>query len=569
MNIAWKCLFSTGVHNRGHDYFLSGAVHDIKYSNNELKAVVSGSKYYIVRIVFSEDDEIEILDMDCTCPYACDGYNCKHMAAALYKFDECRENGLSFKNATDILLRPAYTKDDLAAREVAIKKLIAYADNKTVRSFLAEVLASDDKLCMRFYNIQNKLYENIDVDKYFKHIDLIIKRYAGYDNFLDRYKANDFMEDIEDIIDNDLRMMIDNENYINAFEISCYIFTALSNIDTYDCDYEIEALENDITLLWSALIKKANYEDKHKMFEWFTAHHDVSICDYSDGPIEDVIINEFKGKEFEKDKRDFFTKMLRQSEKLDDDFEKDYAVNKWALVYLDFIAGIDSYENIIENEFRKYCIYPDIRKRYVDRCLQNNEYDKAINLLDEGIIKDADDSSVVSYYIVKKKEIYLKTGDRDNYLKQLWNLVLKNAVGNMDIYRELRQQYDEAEWCKLRENIFKSISPSQDLAKYYKEEKLYDRLLICIEKSTGFFTLEEYADVLKNIYPEQILYKYRIELEKSSSYAGGRQHYADMVAIMRKMKKISGGQKVVNEIAEEWRKLYKNRRAMMDELGKL
>lgn len=305
------------------------------------------------------------------------------------------------------------------------------------------------------------------------------------------------------------------------------------------------------------------------MIEWFTAHHDVSICDYFDGPIENVIINEFKEKEFEKDKLDFFAKMLKQSEKLDDDFEKDYAVNKWALVYLDFIAGIDSYENIIENEFKKYCIYPDIRKRYVDRCLQNNEYDKAIQLLDEGIIKDADDSSVVSYYIVKKKEIYLKTGDRDNYLKQLWNLVLKNAVGNMDIYRELRQQYDEAEWCKLRENIFKSLSPSQDLAKYYKEEKLYDRLLICVEKSTGFFTLEEYADVLKNIYPEQILYKYRIELEKSSSYAGGRKHYADMVATMRKMKKISGGQKVVNEIAEEWRKLYKNRPAMMDELSNL
>ncbi|MBS7206581.1 SWIM zinc finger family protein [Ruminococcus bicirculans (ex Wegman et al. 2014)] len=160
MNIALKCLFSTGVHDRGHDYFLNGAVHDIKYSNNELKAVVSGSKDYIVKIVFSEDDENEILDMDYTCPYACDGYNCKHMVAALYKFDECRGNVLSFKNATDILLRPAYTKNDLAAREVAIKKLIAYADNKTVRSFLAEVLASDDKLYMRFYNIITALWEN-------------------------------------------------------------------------------------------------------------------------------------------------------------------------------------------------------------------------------------------------------------------------------------------------------------------------------------------------------------------------------------------------------------------------
>ena len=57
-------FFSTGVYDRGHDYFLNCAVHDIKYSNNELKAVVSGSKDYIVRIVFSEDDENDILDMD-------------------------------------------------------------------------------------------------------------------------------------------------------------------------------------------------------------------------------------------------------------------------------------------------------------------------------------------------------------------------------------------------------------------------------------------------------------------------------------------------------------------------
>ena len=44
MNIALKCLFSTGVHDRGHDYFLNGAVHDIKYSNNELKPLYQEAK---------------------------------------------------------------------------------------------------------------------------------------------------------------------------------------------------------------------------------------------------------------------------------------------------------------------------------------------------------------------------------------------------------------------------------------------------------------------------------------------------------------------------------------------
>lgn len=97
MNIAWKCFFSTRTHDRGYDYFLNGTVHDIEYSNNEFKAVVSGSEDYIVMVVFSEDAENDILDMDCTCPYACDENTCKHMVAALYKFDECRGNGLPLK----------------------------------------------------------------------------------------------------------------------------------------------------------------------------------------------------------------------------------------------------------------------------------------------------------------------------------------------------------------------------------------------------------------------------------------------------------------------------------------
>lgn len=130
-------LFSTRTHDRGYDYFLNGAVHDIEYSNNELKAVVSGNKDYNVRIVFSEEAENDILDMDCTCPYACKGYNCKHMVAALYKFDECRKNGLVLKSLADVLFKPAYTDKDHTAKNTAIKKLITYADAKTVRSFFS------------------------------------------------------------------------------------------------------------------------------------------------------------------------------------------------------------------------------------------------------------------------------------------------------------------------------------------------------------------------------------------------------------------------------------------------
>lgn len=54
-----------------------------------------------------------------------------------------------------------------------------------------------------------------------------------------------------------------------------------------------------------------------------------------------------------------------------------------------------------------------------------------------------------------------------------------------------------------------------------------------------------------------------------SVISGNRKHYSNMVAIMRRMNKISGGTKLVGQITEEWREKYRNRPAMMDELDKL
>lgn len=72
----------------------------------------------------------------------------------------------------------------------------------------------------------------------------------------------------------------------------------------------------------------------------------------------------------------------------------------------------------------------------------------------------------------------------------------------------------------------------------------------------------------KKNYPEQLLNKYKTELYKMSVISGNRKHYSNMVAIMRRMKKISGGTKIVGQITEEWREKYRNRPAMMDELNK-
>lgn len=103
----------------------------------------------------------------------------------------------------------------------------------------------------------------------------------------------------------------------------------------------------------------------------------------------------------------------------------------------------------------------------------------------------------------------------------------------------------------------------------YKEEKLYDRLLELVTGSPGLNMLQQYEDVLKKDYPGELLQKYKEEVDKMAMHTGDRSKYRQLVALLCRMKKITGGPKVAEEIAAEWRGKYRNRRAMMDELGRL
>lgn len=81
--------------------------------------------------------------------------------------------------------------------------------------------------------------------------------------------------------------------------------------------------------------------------------------------------------------------------------------------------------------------------------------------------------------------------------------------------------------------------------------------------------MRQYTDLLKHEYPEQLLHMYRVAVEEGAKYARSRSYYHQLVRDLRTMKRIDGGDKVVDEIIKKWKVQYKNRSAMMDELSKI
>ena len=91
MEYDWEDMFRPHILERGYDYYMTGAVESLTRLDPDdivYEAVVDGSRSYHVEIRY---DRGSVMDMQCDCPYAMDGKNCKHMAAVLYEIEEKQE----------------------------------------------------------------------------------------------------------------------------------------------------------------------------------------------------------------------------------------------------------------------------------------------------------------------------------------------------------------------------------------------------------------------------------------------------------------------------------------------
>ena len=564
----WKKLFAIHILERGYDYYCDDAVENMEISDDIIRADVIGSEDYEVEISLSNG---EVTDMYCSCPYALDGRNCKHMAAVLYEWSENEaEEKKEEENAINTdLFQPAYTVNSHKKKLTAVEGLVSGANEEDVRSFLAAVLAEDEKLLLRFHNIINKQVTREDINNYIGQVDIIADRYMGRNHFISYYEADGFISELEEIIDEDVRRMIDNGNYLSAFEVMNYIFVLIGDVDMDDSDGDTGMLADRIYQLWLELLVKVSSKEKRKMFDWFTSHLDGSVIDYLEEYIEQIIIEEFEEKEYEQAKLDFIEDMIARSERKDSDWSRDYGVGKWAVRYLEMLQEKKASDEQIEEVCKRYWKNSSVRRYYVDICMKKKEYDHVLQILDECILLDKQYRGLISEYSKKKKEIYLLQGNKSAYIEQLWKLVLEHEAGDLELYRELKKQYTADEWLVKREEIFGKLPAYAHVEKLYKEEKLYDRLLVYVLNSPGLYALQEYEKVLKKEYPEQILNKYKDEVSKMAVHTSDRKNYAHLVSLLRKMQQIKGGSKLVEQIVAEWKIKYKNRPAMMDELRKL
>lgn len=165
----WNQRFLTTILNRGREYFKNGCVEELECDEQRITAVVSGSYDYDVEINF---DGTQIGSMTCDCPYAEDGYNCKHMAAVLYAWEnQSKKSDSGHKNSE---------------KEISVKDAVQMLSEETVRMLLMEYAEKDRKLRDHILISATGSVSQKQQNSWKRELMRLKKTYGvGYDNYLD------------------------------------------------------------------------------------------------------------------------------------------------------------------------------------------------------------------------------------------------------------------------------------------------------------------------------------------------------------------------------------------------
>ena len=556
----WKDLFYENILSKGKDYYLNQHVKKISVNNHFIEADVEGEKRYHV-VIKKADNQIK--SMSCTCPFASEGQNCKHMVAVLFSLD----NHIESDDEVSLYTIPTYN-DEYAYKLDQVKNLVEQADNYLIKDYLVDFLMNDQNRLLRFHSAVNHHTSKEDLKSYLQQVDQVTYEATRY-GYIEYNEVYSFINKMETFIDENVQDMIQRKEYLCAFELLNHIFITLGNVEM-DSQGEEDEISQKIYHLWIEMIHKASKDVQNEMFMWFVEHLDESVIDYLQKYIEKIVINEFNDEEYQDTKLYAISKMIHKIEKEEAcDWYKKSHMNHWILEYLKLMIKYQCSKKQIDQFVRKYWKYSSIRKYFINLYMNEEKYDLALKILDESIRLDKEETLLVKDYQHQKKEIYLLQGDHDSYIKQLYNLVCIYDIGNFDAYLELKKQYSTKQWCQKREDIFDKIKRHVDMKMFYEEEKLDDRLFECVMKEPGISSLQNYKTILKDHYPKEILEKYKKEVDHLALHTTDRKTYHYLVCLLREMKEIRGGSEMVEEISHQWKIKYNNRPAMMDELQHL
>jgi hypothetical protein len=218
------------------------------------------------------------------------------------------------------------------------------------------------------------------------------------------------------------------------------------------------------------------------------------------------------------------------------------------------------------------------RLKLIEEFIEQQQWEEAKELIKEGRRNELRKGAInVSS---EWDEMLLKIAQQENDEKSIRNLALQLFLASdydFKYYQLLKQHYDSSRWKSHIDRIITSVRKEKSfstkgiyaVAKIFIEETEWDNLLLLVEKNASLDFVEQYAEYLKEKFPEQLLEIYRKAIRRFAEKYMGPESYRVVVQALKKMQSLPKSKEIVQSLAIELKVTYRQRRAMVEELNKV
>ncbi|GHS85044.1 hypothetical protein FACS1894201_04320 [Bacteroidia bacterium] len=507
---------------------------------------------YTIKIAFDERGQRK--DFSCTCPS--DYYPCKHIG---YVQDEIEQQ--TAKNPK--IENPVHVEEIL--QNVSLDELRAFVVKKS--QYNSDLT---NAIILEFAGRIKKNGENI-------YIPLIRKVLDDYP--FDMENFYDYEENVEfDILDDwtkKAQELIAQGNYAEA-ELICKacIEEYAAWLQRQDADIE-DYIENYESGFFALLydIADSGKVDLTSLYDY--CKMEQSEKKYMFAEFQDEFNNLMAHLAPKVNPEDFIASQEKLLQKVSDKSSSEaQTILKRMMDFYHANNQPDKAEKLLEENVQIESFCQEVVKKRIEK----EQYKEAKILINNHLNKSPNNNF---YYNLSWKELLLTIAQRENDLPAVRKTAFEFIENHFDsqYFTIYKNTFTKEKWAEELEKIITHYEKSKNkmwssffnnnIAELLRAENLQERLLNYIEAHLSAENIEKYHKAFVENYPDKTLKLFRDAIDDYTEKNIGRDTYEYVNRLLRLMCKIGGGDKIVAEMVGNYRVIYKNRRAMMEVLGRL
>jgi len=556
---------------RGLQYFKKGYVTSVdELSGGEYQATVEGSETYTVHM------EIKNGIMNgcyCTCPYDW-GPVCKHEVAVLFYLQQ-DELGLEAKpkkaaKSKALNEQKSTPKNKKKTIQEQVNEILDVLAAEDIKEYIGECCSKDKSFRDMFLAKYLYIIQPVSQEMYAKQIRAIVSSAAGRYGYLDYSAARKVGKEVYELSQLAVQKM-DAGNFREAVFMGCAMLEQMtkaveqgddSNGDLGGCiDAAQEILFRVAEECTDKSIRRELYNYalsafQNKLFKGWDWHFQML-----DLAIELI--------ETESDKKQialWIDSVKPNGNSWDYDYDR---AQKMKLELIRKTEGEAEVNKFLEANLTN----SDFRRELILKAIHEKHFTKAISLAEAGIIADQKDKpGLVDEWKWHLLNIYQQQGNKPKIIEYARYLFLNSSrFRPQEMFDILKKQVDKSEWQSFFEQLVVDRKKSDkwntfsQIADMYIWEEEWENLLNLLVSNKSINNITYVEKYLATHYAEQLVGMYYNAIEDYLVKNISREHYKTACKYIRRMIKL-GGRDEADHLIAELRKLYPQRRALMEEL---